>query len=198
MRYAAEHKSRSKARILDAAAREIRASGPGGIAIGRIMSAAGLTHGAFYAHFASKEDLVAQALGAMFDGSNAASGRLALALANEDVDLRPALKEFLANYLSPRHREGVERGCPLPALAADMARSQGAAKDSFADGARRLTARISVVLERMGIAAPDAEARTVVAQIAGAVALARAIGPGPDSDAILADNLAALTVRFEL
>lgn len=198
MRYAADHKARTRARILEAAARQVRERGPEAIAVGEVMAAAGLTHGAFYAHFPSKTVLVAEAVSTMFGAERSARTRLAEALAEEDADMRAALRAFLADYLSPRHRDRPERGCPLPALAAEIARDQGAAHDAFAAGTARLTQRIEQALARIGTHDSTAQARTVMAQIVGTVALARALGRGPESDAMLHDNLEALTERLEL
>ena len=198
MRYAPEHKSRSRARIVEAAALQVAGKGPEGVAVGEVMAAAGLTHGAFYAHFPSKSALVAEAVETMFTAAQPARNRLAEALADESADMRAALRAFLADYLSPRHRDGAERGCPLPALAVDMARGGGAARDRFAAGVTRITGRIEAALSRMGREGSATEARTVVAQIVGAVTLARAMGTSADSDAILSDNFDALIDRLAL
>ena len=68
MRYDTDHKARTRERILDEAASAIRAAGPQGVSVGGLMKKAGLTHGGFYAHFGSKDDLVAEAIGHMFGG----------------------------------------------------------------------------------------------------------------------------------
>lgn len=198
MRYAADHKSQSRQRILAAASRQLRGKGPGSIAVGQVTAEAGLTHGAFYAHFPSKKVLVAEAIESMFETAQPARGRLAEALADEHSDMRAALRAFLGDYLSPRHRDGAERGCPLPALAADMARSDGAPRERFAAGMARIITRIEAALARIGTDRPGAEASTIVAQMVGAVAVARALGAGPRSDAILRDSLAALIERYAL
>lgn len=198
MRYAAEHKSQTRARILEAAAWQVRERGPEAIAVGEVMAAAGLTHGAFYAHFPSKTALVAEAVSTMFGTDSSARTRLGEALADEDADMCAALLAFLSDYLSPRHRDRPERGCPLPALAAEMARGGGAARDSFAAGTARIAGRIEAALTRIGRADPAAEARTVVAQLVGSVALSRALGPGTESDAMLRDNFDGLVKRLGL
>lgn len=198
MRYGPEHKAQSRGKILHAAARELRAKGPDRLGVADVMRSAGLTHGGFYAHFASKDALVAEALEAMFAEAAASSGRLDAALVDPRADVRPALRGFLAAYLSPAHRDGPQPGCPLPTLAGDIARGDAAARDRFARGLARTGARIAAALRRLGDRNPDVGARAVTAQIVGAVALARALGRGAESDAILRDTLEALLERLGL
>lgn len=198
MRYGPDHKAQSRERILHAAARELRAKGPGGLGVADVMRGAGLTHGGFYAHFASKEALVGEALDTMFAEAAASSRRLDAALADPQADLRKALRGFLASYLSPAHRDGPQPGCPLPTLASDMARGDVTARGKFERGLARTAGRIAAALTRLGIAEPEAATRAALAQLVGAVALARALGKGAQSDAILHDALQALLHRFDL
>lgn len=198
MRYGVGHKSDSRDRILQSAAQHIRAKGPHKIAVGEVMSAAGLTHGAFYAHFSSKDELVAEAVAVMFVDARQRAGRLESVLAEDNAGLAAAFRNYLENYLSPRHRDGPEHGCPLPSLAADIARIQSRAREKFIAGMHGMTAAVETVLARLGRVEPAAEARVVVAQIVGAIGLARAAGPGAESDAILSDCLAALIAKLGL
>lgn len=198
MRYGPDHKPESRDRILKAAAQQIRAKGPHKIAVNEVMSAAGLTHGAFYAHFDSKEELVAEAVTAMFNDARQRARRLEAVLAEDDARLPAALRTYLQGYLSPRHRDGPDLGCPLPSLAADIARTGGRARENFVAGMERMTAGIAAALGRMRRARPEAQARAVVAQMVGAVGLARAIGPGAKSDMILSDCLDALITKLDL
>ena len=198
MRYSGEHKAETRQRIVRAAARDIRARGPGRIAVAEVMASAGLTHGGFYAHFASKEALVAEAVIATFDHARRRNPGLDDALSEETADVRVAFRDYLAGYLSPDHRDGPERGCPLPSLAADMARDAGPAQANFARGLDRITERIEAVLTRLDVAEPHREASAIVAQMVGAVGLARAVGKGERSDAILSDTLDTLCMRLGL
>lgn len=187
MRYNSEHKAESRQRILSAAARQIRAHGPQKVAVADVMAAAGLTHGAFYAHFESKDGLMAEAITEMFADAGRRAGGLR-ALADTTVeDLRAALRAYFEGYLSPAHRDRPERGCPLPSLAPDVARADARTRQTFAAGIDRVTGSLEGALDRLGRAQPAAEARAVVARMVGSVALARALGPGPASDAILRD-----------
>lgn len=198
MRYDANHKAESRGRILKAAANQIRARGPHKVAVGEVMSAAGLTHGAFYAHFDSKDGLVAEAITQMFaDASERAQGFKGLSALERD-DIRMALRTYLEGYLSPSHRDRPDRGCPLPTLAADIARADDLARQNFVAGMDQMTSRVEGALKNLGRTAPEADARATVAQMVGAVSLARAVGAGEQSDAILRDCLDAIVARFAL
>lgn len=198
MRYDRKHKAESRAKILQAAAREIRIKGPEKVGVAEVMTRAGLTHGAFYAHFESKDALVAEAVDAMFSEPRRLTQALDDALADSDADLGVAFRAFVSSYLSAEHRDAPERGCPLPALAADMGRIEGAARVRFAAGVERLTDRIATALERFGVVDPRAEANATLAQMAGAIGLARAVDDAGLSHAIVRDTRKALTARFSL
>ncbi|RDV01438.1 TetR/AcrR family transcriptional regulator [Sphingorhabdus pulchriflava] len=198
MRYGSEHKAETRARVVKSAAREIRLRGPEKVSVADVMGSAGLTHGGFYAHFASKEALIAEAIDVMFTDMQHRSPAFDGALASELADPRPALRTFLEAYISPEHRDRPERGCPLPALASDLARNSDTARVRFAAGLAKLTSRIEAVLIRIDNDDPSGEARAAVSQMVGAVALARAVGEGAQSDAILHDTLASLTKRLDI
>lgn len=198
MRYGPDHKVQSREKILRAAAQELRANGPERLGVTDVMRRAGLTHGGFYAHFASKEALVAEALGAMFADAAASGRRLDAALADPQADVAAALRGFLINYLSPAHRDGPQPGCPLPVLAGDIARGAEAERAMFRRGLARTAGRIEAALARLAVSQPQAAARAVTSQIVGAVALARALGSGMESDAVLNDTLQSLLERFGL
>ena len=198
MRYCSAHKAETRESILRSAAREIRMKGPDNVAVSAVMAGAGLTHGGFYAHFKSKETLVAEAIDTMFADAHRRNPALSEALADPESDMSAALRQYLTSYMSPAHRDAPGGGCPLPSLAADIARGPGAARERFASGLDKLGTRIEAALTRLEIAHPHAEAAAVVAQMVGAVGLARAIGAGPQSDAILHDSLADLLQRLGL
>ena len=192
MRYSSDHKAETRARILREAAKEIRAKGPDNVGVAGVMKRAGLTHGGFYSHFASKDALVTEAIGAMFDDAGAVSR--AIEAANEP---RAALVGYIDFYLSRAHRDARERGCPLPALSSDLARSTPAARDRFAAGVSALTRRLARALAALGVVKPESEASAMLSQLVGAGVLARAV-EGAASDAILADAKASLLARYGL
>lgn len=193
MRYDSEHKSETRKRVLKEAARDIRAKGPGGIAVAGIMARAGLTHGGFYAHFKSKDDLIAEAIGTMFDDA-----RARFDASDATIDPAAALNAYIDFYLSPRHRDSRERGCPLPALSSDLARLDPIPRARFGVGIAALTARLSDALDRHGIADSDVAASSMLSELVGAVSLARAVDDAAQSDAILKNAAAMLRHRFDL
>ena len=193
MRYDNEHKDRTRERILDQAAAAIRADGPDRIAVAGVMKKAGLTHGGFYAHFDSKDALVAEAIGHMF-------GPLHSRFQAATGGLPPAegLAAYVDFYLSPRHRDARDQGCPLPALSGDLARMPAEARARFADGAQRLRKAVAGLLDAMGKDDADALAASAIAEMVGAIALARADGDGARSDSILRASRGALKRRLGL
>jgi AcrR family transcriptional regulator len=121
MRYDAEHKAKTRERVLKEAAKAIREDGPDRIAVAGIMAKAGLTHGGFYAHFKSKDELVAAAIGEMFKD---ASTRFAKS--TEGYSPNAGMVRYIDFYLSEDHRDRRATGCPVTALAADCTGSDTA------------------------------------------------------------------------
>lgn len=193
MRYSNEHKAKTRERVLREAARELRAKGRENVAVARVMERAGLTHGGFYAHFESKEAMIADAIETMF---NDARGRAEMIEATDDP--RVALKTYIEFYLSKTHRDGRDRGCPLPALSGDFARGDDAQKARFGLGVEGLTKRLAKALGGIGAGDTHAEASAMLAQMVGAVALSRAVSDTQQSDAILRDARAGLIARYAL
>jgi TetR/AcrR family transcriptional repressor of nem operon len=193
MRYDADHKQKTRERVLKVAAKAIRAEGPHKIGVAAVMAEAGLTHGGFYAHFASKDDFVAAAVGQMF-----LEGRAKLDRAMEGRSPAQGLATYLDFYLSAAHRDTRTSGCPLPFLSADAPRLAAPSREQFAQGVAGLTARLAQVLTEMD--RPDAEetAGSMLSEMVGAVSLARAEPDPVRSDAILARTRASLTRRLGL
>lgn len=193
MRYSTEHKAETRERVLKEAAKEIRAKGPDNVAVAGIMARAGLTHGGFYAHFPSKDALVKEAIGTMFADARARSDRI-----DHDGEPRGVLRAYIDFYLSPAHRDGRDRGCPLPTLSGDFARSQPATRDRFGAGVEGIASRLAGPLAKLGFADAEAESHALLAQLVGGVALARAVGDPALSDALLADTHASIVARYGL
>jgi TetR/AcrR family transcriptional repressor of nem operon len=193
MRYDSEHKSRTRERILDEAASAIRAEGPHRVGVAAVMKKAGLTHGGFYAHFASKEELVAEAIAAMFAGPYSHLLQQIEGKSPED-----GLAAYIDFYLSPRHRDARDRGCPLPALSGDVARMAEPARRRFAEGAAGLRQEVAKLLGALGREDAEALASSTVAELVGAILLARAEADRQTSDAILAASREALKRRLGL
>lgn len=193
MRYSSDHKAETRERVLKEAANEIRAKGPDNVAVSGIMARAGLTHGGFYAHFPSKDALVKEAIGTMFADARARSDKI-----DADGDPRDVLRAYIDFYLSPAHRDRRDRGCPLPTLSGDFARSQPETRERFGAGVVGIATRLAAPLAKLGYADPDAEAHALLAQLVGGVALARAVGDAALSDALLADTHASVIARYGL
>ena len=193
MRYDAEHKERTRARVLKEAVKAIRAEGPHRIGVAGVMSRAGLTHGGFYAHFQSKDDLVLAAIGEMFNGARDTFQRH-----TEGRPPREALQAYVDFYLSAGHRDARESGCPLPVLSSDLPRMTDPAREYFAQGVARLTGAIQGLLEQLERPNADIVASSVLAEMIGAVSLARAISDPVQSDTILARSRTSVAERLGL
>jgi TetR/AcrR family transcriptional repressor of nem operon len=193
MRYADDHKEQTRAKVLQAAARAIREEGPDRVGVAQVMAEAGLTHGGFYAHFRSKDELVTEAIRQMFRD---ASGRFAETTG--DKAPAAALTAYINFYLSRSHRDGRSIGCPLPSLSADLARLPAPAQTVFGQGVERLTRNIAEKLEALGADEPKLLAASALAEMVGAVSLARAVEDEAQSDAILKASRAALRARLGL
>lgn len=117
MRYQPEHKAQVRRQIVKDASRRVRAQGFSGAAVATVMHDAGLTHGGFYKHFTSKDELLLESLGSGF-------AEIADTLVQAAERSRPgtAWKTIVKLYLSPEHCDHAEAGCPLAALAPELAR----------------------------------------------------------------------------
>ena len=193
MRYDSEHKQRTRERLLKAAAKAIRRDGAEKVGVAAVMAEAGLTHGGFYAHFKSRDELVAEGVAQMFRESREK-------LANSVAGRTPAqgLAEYIGFYLSPEHRDSRTSGCPLPFLGADAPRLPEAARARFAAGVKGLEDAIAGLLGEMGWSDPEAEAGSLVAELVGALSLARAEPDPVRSDQMLRRSRDRLIRRFAL
>lgn len=193
MRYDSAHKEKTRRRVLQAAAKAIRLEGPHRVGVAAVMAKAGLTHGGFYAHFESKDDLIASAIGQMFDE---AAHRLEVSLG--DLPPAAALRTYVDFYLSPAHRDAVGSGCPMPVLAPELRRIGRPARQQFSNGAAKLSAMLADQLKKVGRAQPEADASSMMAELIGALSLARAEADPERSTEILEVSRRSLISRFGL
>lgn len=193
MRYDPEHKQKTREKVLNAAAKAIRAEGPHRIGVAGVMSKAGLTHGGFYAHFESKDALIAAAIDQMFEQARER-------FSSEVKDLPPAeaLCAYVDFYLSEGHRDARTSGCPMPVLAGDLPRLDRTARARFARGVAALIENVAQRAEQLGLEKPRALARSVVAELVGALTLARAEPDVELSNAMLADSRELVKARLGL
>ncbi len=193
MRYDQDHKERTRVRVLSEAAKAIRANGPEGVGVAQIMSKAGLTHGGFYAHFKSKDDLIAQSIDAMFDQ---ARGRFAAE--TEGKSPQDALRDYIDFYLSAAHRDARATGCPLTALATDLSRMKGISRDRYGKGVRGLSSALANLMRDLGLPDADALGRSALAELIGALSLSRAVADEAQSMQILKTSRENLKRRLGL
>lgn len=182
-----------RAALVRAAARLFRERGIDGVGVAEICKSAGLTHGALYAQFPSKEALAAEALAYGLDRSYA--HLTAAATDDRQPTLTAYLDAYLDAYLAPQHRDDLAGGCPMAASASEIARQDEAISAQFSDGFDRTVAAIQRMLGPKKAAAATAEssaatrqrARAIAAAMIGGIAAARAVRKArPDlSDDIL-------------
>jgi TetR/AcrR family transcriptional repressor of nem operon len=185
-----EQAAAHRAALVRAAARLFRERGIDGVGVAEICKSAGLTHGALYAQFSSKEALAAEALAYGLDRSYA---HLTAAAATDDR--QPALTAYLDTYLAPQHRDDLAGGCPMAASASEIARQDEAISAQFSDGFDRTVEALQLMLGPKKAAAATAEssaaprqrALAIAAAMIGGIAVARAVSKArPDlSDDIL-------------
>ncbi len=172
-------KEASHERIVDVAARAIRHSGYDGTGVADIMKEAGLTHGAFYAHFASREAMLVEA--ADRAGAEASAEALSVVAA---VPPEQSLQSLIHAYLSKEHLQGIASGCPISALGTEVPRQSPAVR-------RAATRRIKEMIDLVTRQLPDWEqpsaherALVTVSTMVGTLILARAVDESALSEAL--------------
>jgi TetR/AcrR family transcriptional regulator, transcriptional repressor for nem operon len=185
MRYSKGHKQQTRQRIIEAAGRRFKQDGIDGAGVAAVMSDAGLTNGAFYAHFTSKEDLVANVLADQ------------LRAQRQSLDAQPSdregLEAFVRAYLSPEHRDQCADGCPSAALLDEIARRPAATRQVFTGELMSVIDDIASRLDPTGVELARNDALTVFGLMVGTLQLARAL-----TDADLSDQLLARGVETAL
>lgn len=172
MRYRPDHKERTHSRIVEAASRLFKQRGYGGVGVDAVMKAVALTPGGFYAHFPSKEGLLAETLPLALQRMRE---WLLRGLAEERG--LPWLREVVRRYLSRTHRDAVAEGCPMPALTPDVARAGALARETFEAHLRDLVDEFEARMPDT-LGPPRDRALATIALFVGGVTLARAVkGP---------------------
>jgi TetR/AcrR family transcriptional regulator, transcriptional repressor for nem operon len=177
MRYSKGHKQATRQRILEAAGRRFKQDGIDGAGVAAVMSDAGLTNGAFYAHFSSKEDLVAHVLADQ------------LHTQRQTLDAQPpdraGLEAFIRAYLSPQHRDQPADGCPSAALLDEIARRPTATRQAFTEELLANADDIAARLDATDANAARTDALTLLGFMIGTLQLARALTDPNLSDQLL-------------
>lgn len=170
MKVSREQMAQNRLRILEVASRLFREKAFDAVSVSEVMKAAGLTHGGFYGHFSSKDDLVAETVGYALSNVDGGGG-----------DWRA----YLAEYLAPRHRDNPAAGCPTAGLAADLRRQTPAARAAMTAGLGSQIESVMNALPELDAADRRGAAIGVWAAMVGAVILARAVDDPALSDEVL-------------
>jgi len=190
MRHSKEEKAASHERIVAIAAARIRESGTEQPGVAEIMRAAGLTHGGFYKHFGSREELILEAVERALADSESRVAELT-------AGAEDPLAAFADAYLSTAHRDDAATGCGVVALGTDVPRVGGPAREAYRAQVERYLAYLEQLME-----GDDEETRrratVTLSAMVGAVMIARALGPTPRSDEILRDVREAVRERRPL
>src|SRR4051794_5666878 len=183
MRYRKDQKQATRQRILEAAGRRFKQDGIDGAGVATVMSDAGLTNGAFYNHFTSKEDLVANVLADQ------------LRAQRHSLDAQPTdragLEAFIRSYLSPEHRDHCADGCPSAALLDEIGRRPERTRRVFTDELMGVIDDIASRLDATHVDAARTDALTLFGLMVGTLQLARALADRDLSDQLLAQGVEA-------
>ena len=168
MRYRPEHKAEIHHKIVQDASRRIRAEGTTGAAVSAVMRDAGLTHGGFYKHFGSKDDLLIESLQEAFQ-------EIADRLAEVGEQSKPetAWKAIVKTYLSLEFCDHVEYGCPLPALAPELARADEAMKPQIFEELKKYRTRMLPFMPGLRTADKERAFFSIFSTMVGAIEIAR-------------------------
>ncbi len=181
----------SHERILDAAARAVRRAGMAGVGVAEVMKEAGLTHGGFYAHFASRDALLAEALEHAGNRSNAnLRERMRVRMDAGESPLRALVSE----YLSGVHMNALEFGCAVAAVSSDMQRAGDGLREVSQSRVRGLARLVEGTLAP-GV--PPGSAWAIAAGLVGALQMARVLGAEGGGNEVLQACREALLAQYD-
>jgi TetR/AcrR family transcriptional repressor of nem operon len=185
MRFEKGHKAATRQRIIDVASAKFRKEGVAAVGIAGLMADAGLTHGGFYAHFGSKEDLVREAMEAALDSTRERMDRAA-------SENGAGLEGLVRRYLRPAHRDTPEQGCAIASLAAEIARHDISTRTAFSERVSAFLSRIAAQLPSgLSEAARQTTAISILSVMLGALQLSRVVTDAKLSDEILNSGVEA-------
>jgi TetR/AcrR family transcriptional repressor of nem operon len=183
MRFEKGHKEATRRHILDVASKCFRREGIAAAGISGIMGEAGLTNGAFYPHFESKEELVREAVAnALAEHQH----RL-----EENLETRLDLEKIIRSYLSLSHRDEGACGCPSAALLPEIARQPELTRKAYADGLRTFISRLAALLPEPELPAASRRATAIFALMVGTLQFARAMPDAKHAKQMLEDGVQA-------
>jgi TetR/AcrR family transcriptional repressor of nem operon len=181
VRYGKEHKSATRQRIIETAGRRFKRDGIDGSGVATLMKDAGLTNGAFYAHFASKEDLVATAVSEQLRDQREWLGSFEPG--------RAGVEQMVRAYLSPEHRDSPEDGCPSAALLDEISRCADSTKRAYTDSVLAIIDDIATGLAPHDPPSARMTILSVYALLVGTLQLSRAMADRQLSDAVLEQGI---------
>jgi TetR/AcrR family transcriptional repressor of nem operon len=182
-----KQKAENHDRLLDIAAKQFRSKGLDGLSVAELMSAAGLTHGGFYSHFASREALVTEALDRAFDDARHD-------LFQEfDPKQDNAIEAFIGTYLSPMHRDDPGRGCVLATLSTDVQHSDEETRALYTRRFKTYVDEVAALIGGDDRQDSQAEAMAILSTLAGAVVISRALNNDSLSRKVLKNARTRLT-----
>ncbi len=190
MRYEKGHKETTRRHIVETAAARFRKDGIESVGVADLMAEAGLTHGGFYSHFDSKEDLVREAM-------EEASGH---SVKNFDRRIEEGgLEAWIRAYMRTSHRDHPERGCVVAALASELARHPQSTRQGFSENLEKVLAAIEPLLPaRLFPSQKRKTAIGVFATMVGAMQMARAVNDPAWSEQILEAGLVSALVLAQI
>ena len=177
-RYRPEHKEATRRRMIETAGRRFKSDGIDGSGIATLVADAGLTNGAFYGHFTSKDDLVASVVTRELTDQVASVNSLPAGLASVEM--------FLREYLSPIHRDDMAGGCPSAALLDEIGRCDVSVREAYTDGAGSMIEAIARHLDDGDAQRTNERAIGLFSLLVGSLQAARAVTDPKLSDRILA------------
>lgn len=192
MRYPPGHRAETRRKIVKDAARRLRAEGLSGAAVSTVMKDAGLTHGGFYKHFGSKEDLVLESVRQAFREIGGFLSSIA-----EKSAPGTAWKAIVRTYLSAEHCEHPEGGCPVAALASELARAGKGMKAQIHREMENYKSRLAPFMPGRRAADKERAFTLMISTMLGAVTIARMIPDRAERAKLLATTRDFLLTGFE-
>ena len=181
VRYGKEHKQETRQRIIETAGRRFKRDGIDGSGVATLMADAGLTNGAFYGHFASKEDLVASAVADQLREQRASF--------QDQAPGRAGVEQYVREYLSAQHRDNPADGCPSAALLDEIGRCTDATKRAYTDGVLVVIDDIAARVAPEDPQAARVKMLSVFAVMVGTLQLSRSLADRQLADAVLEQGL---------
>jgi TetR/AcrR family transcriptional regulator, transcriptional repressor for nem operon len=188
VRYGKDHKQATRQRIIETAGRRFKRDGIDGSGIATLMADAGLTNGAFYAHFTSKEDLVANAVADQLREQRASF--------SAQIPDRAGVEQFVREYLSVAHRDNPQDGCPSAALLEEIGRCPDATKRAYTDGLLAVIDDIAAHIAPHDPPSARVKTLSVFAMMVGTLQLSRALADPQLADEVLEQGIQNALARL--